>query len=158
MNDQTFERLLIDDALGALTPDQSELLAAYTSATGSDSQRLIWRRVAAAARLALPAEPARNLPQFPARALRIHQFWRLGSVALAAAAILVLGIGLGARIFSQTPAANPTTVVVSPPPPSRSVAATAGVSDIWSSSRLVAIALQRQNGPVAVTQWTSVFR
>lgn len=144
MNDDTFERLLIDDALGALTPDQSELLAAYAAATGNDSQLRTWQRVASAARLALPPEPARSIPQFPRRALRVHQFWRAGKMGLAIAAILLLGIGLGANLIRQRPAANPGAPVALTPHPAPPVATAAGVADFWSSSRLIALALEQK--------------
>jgi hypothetical protein len=158
MNEQTLERLLIDDAIGALPPDHRELLAAYTAATGSDSQRLLWEGVAAAARDALPAEPARSIPEFPIHTLRIHQLLRAALFGVAAAAMLLIGMAIGTRFVAQTPLPPSPSVVISAPAQAAPVPRNAGVPDIWSSSRLVAMALQRQNAPVALPRWTSLFR
>ena len=57
MDDATLDRLMIDDALGALEPDVSALLAAYTASLPQNEQRRAdWRALAERAResLAMP--------------------------------------------------------------------------------------------------------
>jgi hypothetical protein len=154
VNDQTLERLMIDDALGALSPDVSELLAAYTATAARDPQRQGWQRVAAMAQQALLPRAVENIPAFPIRAIRFSQLRRAAALGLSAAAALLLGLGIGMRLHSAGPgeAAPPvaqTTAQTAPP------ATAGGVSDIWSSRRLVAAALDRKQSAAAPWQWSS---
>ena len=147
MDAAILERLMIDDALGALSPDVRALLQAHLS--GRESELAQWQRVVDTARLALPPATVESLPPFPRR-----YEWRIApslAMGLAAAAVLLLGIGIGWRI---TPSPSPSVAIAAAqtPAPPRPVA-TAGVTDFWSSKRLVAVALDTERHAQPAPHW-----
>jgi hypothetical protein len=154
MDQATLERLMLDEALGALPADVSSLLAAYAQTLPGGGERLaVWQQVAATAKAAMPAEPAAVLPPFPARNL-VSNPWRIGPVGLAAAAAaLLIGVGIGLWT-PRRPAAAPQVAIV----PQSIVAETpsnGGVHDFWSSQRLLASAMEEKHTPSAAWRWSS---
>lgn len=154
MNDQTLERLMIDEALGALPPDVNELLAAYCADTAHERQRKAWQQLALTTREALQPRTAEAIPVFPAQAVRVLRFRRTAAMALSAAAMLLFGIGIGFHLHIAQPSAAPavTAQLANPPPV---VAAAGGVPDIWSSNRLLAVALESKNEGRPQWRWSS---
>jgi hypothetical protein len=132
MDEAILERLMIDDALGALSPDARALLEAYVC--NQPKELAAWRRVAAAAAEAIPVAKAESLPPFPRQSVL-----RFPRVALAAAAVLLIGIGIG---WEFSPAPAPQDLVMAPQTPQ--AVADVGITDFWSSSRLVAAALDAE--------------
>jgi hypothetical protein len=156
MDDATLERLIFDDALGALSPDASALLASYAQTLPGSSERLTaWKQLAATAKAALPtesvAEPLPPLPPFsPGRT--VASPWRITRVGLSFAAVLLMGLGIGSW-FAHPPAASPHT--------SQTVVAEAptipGVHGFWSSQRLLASAMDQRSEPSSAWHWTSLL-
>jgi len=145
MDAAILERLMIDDALGALSPDVRALLQAHLS--GRESELAQWHRVADTAKLALPPATVESLPPFPRRF-----GWRMApslAMGLAAAAVLLLGIGIGWRV---APSPSVPIAAAHTPAPPRPVA-TAGVTDFWSSNRLVAVALDTERHAQPAPHW-----
>jgi hypothetical protein len=154
VDDQTLERLMIDDALGALAPDVSALLSEYTQNVGAaDQQRLRWRELAEAARQAMGTPAAEALPPFPSRQLRAARLWHSGRIGLAIAAVLLLGFGIGLWMPSQRAAVEPLARITSPS--SSSGEREEGVRDFWSSQRLVASAAEHTGRGHPAWRWTS---
>lgn len=145
MDEQTLERLMMDDALGALAPDVKMLLEAYVKQTGTEAERHgQWIALGAAAEEAVRGLAVEELPPFPGGRVRIMRLW---GASLAIAAAVVVGIGIG--LFMQRPEAEKTVAAES----SAVVAEPAemlGVTDFWSSKRLVAEALAAPRNP---SQW-----
>ncbi len=157
MNNQTLERLLIDDALGALTADTSALLAAYTASTGTEEQRLKWKQLSEVAIRALYLSPAETAPPFPQRRLRIARIQRAARAAMAIAATLVIGVGIGLCVPNphSLPASsadlvkNQSTAI----PVKRLPVVEA--ADIWSTDRLIATALEHKDLSKSEWHWSS---
>jgi hypothetical protein len=153
MDDAILERLIFDDALGALSPDTSALLAAHVRTLPGGGEKLkAWQQLAETARAAMPAEPPLALPP-----LRIRQNpWRIGRIGLSIAAALILGLGIGllhphGGNVSPQPAIAPSPVAVEMP-------ASAGVQDFWSSKRLLASAVGQKRENSSPLRWTSPIR
>lgn len=154
MDDTTLDRLMMDDALGALEADVSALLAAYAVDLPQVEQRRAgWGDLAERARQAMVTPPAQALPPFPGAQLRAARLWHKGGIALAIAAVLVLGIGIGLWMPTQRGAVAPvvrfTPTATSPQPRA------AGVSDFWSSRRLLASAVEHDVQSRPAWRWTS---
>jgi hypothetical protein len=148
MDNTTLERLMIDDALGELSPDARELLQAFLH--DRENELAQWRQLAADAKAALPLESVESLPAFPRQnILRFQPFLRAG---LAAAAALLVGVGIGRQI-----APRPTTEIVTIQTPAPTAAsptvATADSSDFWSSKRLLAVALDTERHAQPASHW-----
>jgi hypothetical protein len=145
MDDATLQRLMIDEALGALDPDVSALLDAYTAdLPASSGDRAAWQKLAQTARQAMPVAAAETLP--PLRISRVPGpgIWRGARATLALAAAIAMGIGIG--LWRARPETTTVTVVAPaaqsfagpqavslPPPP-------ANGQSFWSSQRLLAMA------------------
>jgi anti-sigma factor RsiW len=154
VDDQTLERLMIDDALGALAPDVSALLSDYTQRMGTvDQQRMRWRQLADAARAAMDAPAVEALPPFPAGQLRAARLWHTGRIGMAIAAVLLVGFGIGLWMPSQHAALAPLAQVSNPS--SSSGPREEGVRDFWSSQRLVASAVEHTGRGHPAWRWTS---
>ncbi|HUB25210.1 MAG TPA: hypothetical protein VL992_07250 [Tepidisphaeraceae bacterium] len=132
MDEATLERLMIDDALGALGPDVRALLEAYVR--DQPKELAAWRRVAAAATEAIQPAKGESLPPFPHASVP-----RFPRIALAAAAALLVGFGIGWE-FSPAPPRRAALAIAAPMPQ----VAAAGVTDFFSSSRLVGVALDAE--------------
>jgi hypothetical protein len=145
------ERLMIDDALGALDPDVQALLADYLARAGAgDREQQQWRRVADAARKALPEDvEERLLPPFPGRRMQAWRLWRVTQIAVAAAALLVIGFDLGRGRIRQP---EPAPVIAQAPAPTEPVASF-GVQNFWSPQRLLASAMQARPQPAPAWHW-----
>jgi hypothetical protein len=154
VNEQTLERLIIDEALGALPPDVGELLAAYCANTTHERERQEWQRLTLTAREALQPRATEAIPVFPVQAVRVLRFRRTAVMALSAAAALLFGIGIGVHLHLAQPSAGP---VLAAQPTNASVVApaTAGVLDIWSSNRLLAVALESKREAQPQWRWSS---
>lgn len=154
MDDAILERLMIDDALQALAPDVSALLAAYTAGMpAAGERRARWRDLADAARAALEVEASEELPPFPANKLRTSQRWHKARIGLSVAAVLALGVGIGSW-WPTKPAAAPTVGRIASPLQSEPPRST-GIQDFWSSQRLLASAAQHRVGNHPALKWTS---
>ena len=93
MDDATLERLILDDALGALSPDASALLAAHIKTLPGGSERLAaWRQVADSARSAMPTEAVADLPPFPVHGMTSNP-WRISRIGLLRRRCAVSGVG-----------------------------------------------------------------
>jgi hypothetical protein len=153
MDQATLERLMLDDALGALSADASELLAACVrTLPGGDERLAAWRRVAATARAAMPGESAKVLPPFPTRRT-VSNPWRMVRTGLSVAAVLALGVGIGLWM-PRRPVAVTQVAVVSQPIVAEGPS-TVGVHDFWSSQRLLALAMEEKHTPSAAWRWSS---
>ena len=153
MDQATLERLMLDDALGALSVDASDLLAAYVrTLPGGDERLAAWQRVASTARAAMPSESAKLLPPFPIRR-RVGNPWRMLRMGLSVAAVLALGVGIGLWM-PRRPVATKQVAVV-PQPIVAEIPSIVAVHDFWSSQRLLASALQEKREPAGGGQWGS---
>ena len=163
MDDQTLERLMIDDALGALSPDASELLAAHIASSPHAAERLNrWRQTTELARRASESQEPTVAPSLPPLSLRAHPRWTRIGLAIAAAWLLGIGVGL---LVPHGPSSNPgpsPAVIAKLTPPSSSNAPAAGVTDFWSSQRLISMATagdrNRPRAAGAQWRWTSPVR
>src|SRR5579862_9170455 len=114
MDDATLERLIFDDALGALSPDASALLAAHIQTMPGGSERLAgWRQLAETARAAMPTASPQALPPFPVSRI-VSNPWRIGRIGLSVAAVLFLGLGIG-LLFPHRLTSSPQ-VAITPQP------------------------------------------
>ncbi|HOB76342.1 MAG TPA: hypothetical protein PKG54_17665 [Phycisphaerae bacterium] len=147
MDSTTLERLLMDRALGQLSPDTEALLAAWLAE--HPAARTLGEEIeltVAAARNTLTAGPAIPVPSFPAaeivrRAGRSWSMWRMAGKAASLAACVLLGIGLHALWNSEAsphaPHIEPLQLVEnSAPAPLPPVAAPSPESGFWSANRL----------------------
>ena len=167
MDAEVLERLLMDRALGALTPDVESLLGAYlasdpaTAARGSE-----FETAATAARRVLGSALPAKLPPFPAVGLqKIEQsrrrLIRLRNVAGIAAA-LVFGVGLVAALFrTGSTAPHVGTSVAQRPPASAFVTAITAVphdaspDGFWSGQRLYEQARVAKHAAPSRVVWES---
>jgi hypothetical protein len=153
MDQATLERLMIDDALGALPPDVSSLLTAYTAVRPADEAELSrWRQVTRlASRIAEPpAARNANLPAFPRRRIVAWQVRRFALTGATMAACLLLGFHLNTWMTSPapiTPAADKVVTVASIRMP------LPGVHDFWSSQRLLATAMSQPEPSQPQLHW-----
>lgn len=159
MNIDTLDRLLLDRALGALDAESAELLDAYLAAAPSAADRAARYDAAAQRVRAALLEPAtaERVPPFPhdllARKVRTLRLVRVSGRAVAAAAVLMLGVWIGSlRPAPQANSANP------PPPRPIAVAADSAPRSPHASSALLQSVLARAaEKPVAgPLVWTSV--
>jgi anti-sigma factor RsiW len=151
MDPAILERLMIDDALGALSPDVRALLEAFLA--GDDAELAQWRLVADATKSALPRPTVESLPPFP----RLRP-WRIAPpirMAMALAAALLIGIGTGLHFVP----ARSTPIAATPPIPAAPPAAvaTVGVADFWSSKRLLAVALDTERHAQPPSHWNDLI-
>jgi hypothetical protein len=175
MDDETLERLVIDDALGALPDDARALLAGYLESRPPMAARAAAIREAVAlARSASPGGPHAPLPPFPAERLRrsaaAARRRRLVVRAAAAAACLLLGwaAGRGMAGRESTPPASapmdaaPAQTGVRAPSPDRPVpwppalasAASSHASEFWSARRIAEQARRVQPASPRI-EWTT---
>jgi hypothetical protein len=153
MDQATLERLILDDALGALPPDASALLAAYAQTLPGGSDRLAaWQRVAATARAAMPTESAVPLPPFPDQK-HISSPWRIGRLGLAVAAVLAMGVGIGWWMPHRS--IPPAQVAIMPQQIVAETPSAGAVHDFWSSNRLLASAMEQKHESSAAWHWSS---
>jgi len=153
MDQETLERLMLDDALGALSVDASELLAAYARTLPGGDERLAgWQRVAATARAAMPSESAEALPPFPVRRT-VSNPWRMVRMGLSVAAVLAIGVAIGSWM-PRGPGA-PAQVAVVTQAIVAEMPSGGGVRDFWSTQRLLASALGRKHESPSAWHWTS---
>ena len=105
------------------------------------------------AREALQPRATEAIPVFPVQAVRVLRFRRTAVMALSAAAALLFGIGIGVHLHLAQPSAGP---VLAAQPTNASVVApaTAGVLDIWSSNRLLAVALESKREAQPQWRWS----
>jgi anti-sigma factor RsiW len=156
----TLERLMIDEALGGLSTAVRALLAAYVRTNdAAQAQQARWRELGEMAREGMPEDaPEDILGALPVRAkgrMRQRREWWAG---LAAAAGMLLGVGIGMRL------PKPPTVGVTVAAADRAVAAVetnanvGGVRDFWSTRRLVATAMEtrRQAQPAGTWNWGQI--
>jgi hypothetical protein len=139
MEVEILERLLMDRALGGLSPDVEALLAAHLAHNaGAAGRAREFEAAAIAARQVLNSGGPLALPHFPAAQIRglertRRQLVLVRNVAGIAASVIV-GIGLGVAFF-RGPAARPETV-----PTPIAIVATAGPAaprgEFWSAQRL----------------------
>ena len=140
MDDATLERLMIDDSLGALEPDVSALLAAYSAGLPeAQRQAARWRQIADRADAAIEDRTAVTLPPFPARQLQAARWRRAVGVGLAMAAAVMLGLGIGLMVPQRTG----NGIVAKATQSQAEAPREAAVNDFWSTQRLVAAAVER---------------
>ena len=118
MDTVTLESLLIDRALGAFSPDVEQLLAAYlTQDAEAAAVAGQFVEVADLAKHSLAARTTVPLPPFPLqrilRAERAGRNRRCVGAAVAAAACVLMGLGLGAGMFRGSPTTESDDVAVS---------------------------------------------
>jgi hypothetical protein len=158
MEPATLDRLMIDDALGALSPDVSALLAAHIRLLpGASEQMAAWNRVTQTAKEAMPAEQVESLPPLRWNASQQNSThgnisplrWqrRLISAAGTIAAAILLGISIGLFVPRKYP--QSTVVITLPAPvgirPIAIVPQDDNAGDFWSSKRLLAIAIENKH-------------
>lgn len=161
MNPETLDRLLLDRALGALTPDACELLDAYLEREPDVAAR--GRQFAVAtdlARQALVADRPAVLPPFPQQILRsadrTHRRLVMVRNVASLAACVLLGVGLGAHLL-RTPQAARGPDHVAPPPEQTTVRAigTDTSPGFWSVERLRNVARAPRPAAPAELEWDS---
>jgi anti-sigma factor RsiW len=166
MDDAALQRLMMDDALGALEPDTRALLAEFLNdRRGPKADYAQWQRLIAAASQAIPASGPETLPEFPLRRLQWSRFQRAARLTLSAAAMVLIGVGVGLRVSKSS---NSTKVAINSPSPQSAnlphpapapsdAAATFGVPDFWSTQRLLASALSANRQPRTQWQWIDSY-
>jgi hypothetical protein len=161
MDDQALKRLMIDDALGELSPDVSWLLMEYLQVVpAGESERLAWSKLAADARRALPGQPTEQLPPFPAGA-RFSFPWRSLGTGVSIAASLAIGVGVGLRMPRSASPPREVAVVVpltATEVPASNNSLSSGGGGFWSSKRLLAYAQQQKRPESSPLRWTSPVR
>ena len=166
MDDAALQRLMMDDALGALEPDTRALLGEYLKdrpALKADHAQ--WQRLTAAATQAIPASVPETLPEFPRRRLQWSRFHRAARLTFSAAAMVLIGVGVGLRVSKPSNSTAVATNIPSPlavnmphpAPASADAAATFGVPDFWSTQRLLASALSANRQPRPQWQWIDAY-
>lgn len=154
MDREVLERLLMDRALGALTPDVAAVLDAYVAMDAAAAARAREFDAAALAARQVLGPAMAEVPPFPAvRLARIDRTRRqlvlIRNVAGLAAAI-VLGVVVGAWGFKPVaPFAGPGVVQAT----SRTVAAESG--GFWSRERWLAAAQAARPSGHAALIWES---
>lgn len=158
MDTETLERLLMDRALGGLTPDAADLLTAYLAHDAAATARAHeFDAAAAVARAVLRSGGGGALPPFPA--LRLHKLeearrrLRIVRNVAGLAAALVLGLGIGAGLWrgggGLPGRVQPQVAVV---PETRPMALAGG---FWSTERLIEHARQAKPANAARLIWNS---
>ncbi|MEW6251160.1 MAG: hypothetical protein AB1716_10970 [Planctomycetota bacterium] len=164
MNAEVLERLMLDDALGALPPDTQALLRGFLELDHSTAGRAreFAETVSVARRLLTPAGAGaeRPMPAFPARRIR-RAIWqgrglRVMTRAAGAAAVLMIGVFVGANLWSSAPVGSTqpakTAVAI------ENVAKEASPDSIWSAERWHERSRQaRHAGGGARLRWRSVL-
>lgn len=150
MDEQTLERLMIDDALGTLTSDVRALLIAYVRTRDDGEKELSqWQSLGTAAQASVLGE---EITPPPMRVLRVARFRYVARMATAAAAILAIGFALGIGVRRQpAPLVSEVPVIVSA---TEHVPPVSAGSDFWSSQRLMTLALQTEHNAHSPPQWT----
>lgn len=122
MDRETLESLMLDRALGGLSPEVAALLDAYLATSPeARAQAAAFEQVAAAAREALRSENLVTLPAFPLqrmeRARRIGRGLRLAGYIGSMAACVLIGFGLRANSPPDPGihAPGPTEIVMQTP-------------------------------------------
>jgi hypothetical protein len=167
MDPETLERLMLDDALGALAEDVRALVMDRVAASGAAAQAGAYRRTVEAARAALGPRRRETLPPLPTARLRREAARRrrrrlTGRVA-ALAACLVLGLGIGYLAFSRAAATAPAPAPVRvaqggpliPAVPAADSAEAGGAGGFWSSRRLVERAVAAGSQEAVRVTWVS---
>lgn len=160
MNAETLERLLMDRALGELSPDVESLLAAYLEHDAQAAARADeFLAAAAAARQVLTKVAPAALPPYPALRLesvgRAHRRLVLVRNVAGVAAALVLGVGLGAafvgRAGESAGGTHPARAVTF----ASAAAQPAGHEGFWSTQRLYERAREAKRPEVPRVFWDS---
>lgn len=166
MDNDVLQRLMMDDALGALEPDARVLLEEYFKTQSAQrSEQDTWQRIAATAARAISDGPVETLPEFPRRRLQWSRFERAGRLTMSAAAMVLIGLGVGLHLSrsstgpSFTPNSLPSIAMSVPRPVTVApqAAATIGVADFWSTQRLLASALSANRQPRPQWQWIDSY-
>lgn len=141
MDGEVLDRLLMDRALGGLSPDVEVLLAAYLEQTPTAAARAgDYNAAADAARRVLRGDGPATLPPFPA--VRLHRVaearrrLRLVRHVAGLAAALVLGVGLGAGLFRAQAPRGGTVTPVGGDRPFAAADERPATGDFWSAARL----------------------
>jgi hypothetical protein len=158
MDSEILERLMMDDALGVLSPDESVLLRAYVSIAGDDAEQAIWSKLTAAAKDALTDNMIAQAPSIgPLRAAWLSHLTRM---TLAAAAVLIVGVMLGLSLPLMTARRTPPIAPIAQatiPLEAQQPKTTAPSDDFWSSQHLLAAALAAPRPPSPPPQWNGLF-
>src|ERR1700722_1024183 len=120
MEPQTLQRLMLDDALGALTPDVQSLLTDYLKARPEAAEHASLRVLTQTAQEALH-DPSVDLP--PAMNFRPNPYSlrnRFAVAAFAAAAMILLTFTVRTASLPQTPTRSTLAVAPIPAAPSPS--------------------------------------
>lgn len=165
MNAETLDRLLMDRALGGLPPDVEALLEAWLAQNPGQRERAgEFETAAATARAALRSELPTALPPLPqvriAKLLEARRriVWVRNVASLAA--VLVLGVGLGALLTrgswapggeTNVSAGAPVIVAVTHPAPQ-------STGGFWSAARLARTAQKAQQNDNVRWIWESPAR
>lgn len=155
MDTETLDRILLDRALGTLPADVAQLLDAYLAVQPEQARHAAaYADTVQTARLAFGGIDAVTLPPFPrerlARLEHTRRQLRWVRNLGAAAALLVIGIGVGG-VLQRTLHAPTTPTEPTAPVAERRYATNVGhVSDadgIWSIARWRAAAAERAPAP-----------
>jgi hypothetical protein len=159
MDSETLDRLLMDQALGALPLDVDMLLAAYLDhdAAAAARAREFAAATMAARRLLRQPTPTR-LPPFPAADIhnveqtqrRVHALGYVASMA----AVLVVGIGLG-LVFPRSPTRATPAPLITLASAAPIVAAHEAEAGFWSTQRLYENARQVRRADTPRLIWDS---
>jgi anti-sigma factor RsiW len=157
MKNETLEALLIDQALGQLSPDTEELLSEYLAshAEAADSAAE-WRQTVVLAAQLLKT-PGRQLVLPPRKFTllsrgRPRRLWALAASFVAGAGFALLGLRGGAPSETAPLDLPRTQVAAAPPiPPVRSAASEPDVRTMpfWSTERAIAVATAKQVNPAS---------
>ncbi|MCL2641317.1 MAG: hypothetical protein FWD53_10760 [Phycisphaerales bacterium] len=148
MDDLKLEALLMDRALGGMSPEVAGLLDAYLERDAESRGRAeAWENVAGLAKRAMREDRVAELPAFPRRRLEAVRWWgRLGRVAVwggAMAACLAVGWFLGShKPVAEVEVGNKVAAVEN-----RQEPRVAAVKDFWSEERLRTVVMERRNSP-----------
>ena len=149
MDNQTLQRLMIDDALGALEPDVRALLSAHTATHPPDqAEHALWQQLADTARQVAPVASSDAIPPLPHGRLRAIRLMQIGRTTLALAAAILIGLAVGLHLPQQGSSVAPQAVAT-PSPLAAPLAPVAASSptDFWSSKRLLASAMAYKPEP-----------
>jgi anti-sigma factor RsiW len=166
MDSETLERLLMDRALGGLSPDVDSLLTTYLETDPQAAARAAeFQAAAITARMAFTQAAPSVLPPYPASQLEhLGQVRRrlvlIRNVAGLAAA-LVLGVGLGGAFFRHVGAQGGGAIEPAGPMLTRvfavasATAESSGAEGMWSTQRLYERARSAKRADTARVFWDS---
>lgn len=168
MDKDMLERLMMDQALGALPPDVEALLTAFLADRPQDQRS--GERIAltvAAARRALVEPPSARLKAFPReeidRRYRLRRRWEWAGRITGLAACILIGFGLHAAWnlrgagSSPNPGSVGTLVDASAPSAHRPAQGAAAVDGFWSWKQVYERAHERRREPARRVIWDSPF-